>query len=75
MTLSFKGRPILPGTAAGDVLVTRQGFNGPYSILYYRVPPTDEFEVESLALPGFCPFELVGKVAVGNTLDRNIVRQ
>lgn len=27
MTLSFKGRTILPGTAAGDVLVTRRGFN------------------------------------------------
>ncbi len=27
MTLSFKGRTILAGTAAGDVLVTRRGFN------------------------------------------------
>ncbi len=27
MTLSFKGRTILPGTAAGEVLVTRRGFN------------------------------------------------
>lgn len=42
-----------------EQMVTREGFSGPFSILYYRVPPTDEFEVESLKLPGFCPFELV----------------
>ncbi len=36
---------------------TRQGFEGPYSILYFRTPPTDENAVESLAIPGFCPFE------------------
>lgn len=36
---------------------TREGFEGPFSILYYRVPPTDENAVEKLALPGFCPFE------------------
>lgn len=42
-----------------EQMVTREGFNGPFSILYYRIPPTDEFEVESLKLPGFCPFELV----------------
>src|SRR5262245_15723735 len=42
-----------------EQMVTREGFNGPYSILYYRIPPTDEFEVETLALPGFCPVELV----------------
>ena len=39
--------------------VTRQGFDGAFTILYYRVPPTDEFGVEELALPGFCPVELV----------------
>ncbi|MCA9243031.1 MAG: homogentisate 1,2-dioxygenase [Phycisphaerales bacterium] len=44
-----------------EQMVTRQGFNGPYSILYYRVPPTDEFEVRSLELPGFCPVKLVEK--------------
>jgi homogentisate 1,2-dioxygenase len=42
-----------------EQMVTREGFSGPFTILYYRIPPTDEFEVESLALPGFCPFELV----------------
>ena len=36
---------------------TREGFEGPYSILYYRTPPTDENAVEKLAVPGFCPFE------------------
>ena len=36
---------------------TREGFEGPYSILYYRIPPTDERAVEKLAIPGFCPFE------------------
>ncbi len=36
---------------------TREGFEGAYSILYYRVPPTDENAVEKLAIPGFCPFE------------------
>lgn len=40
-----------------EQMVTREGFNGPFSILYYRIPPTDEFEVESLKLPGFCPVE------------------
>lgn len=42
-----------------EQMVTRQGFDGPFSILYYRIPPTDEFEVEPLALPGFCPYELL----------------
>ncbi|MDX2197550.1 MAG: homogentisate 1,2-dioxygenase [Phycisphaerae bacterium] len=42
-----------------EQMVTREGFHGPYSILYFRTPPTDEFSVEKLALPGFCPFELV----------------
>src|SRR5262245_19697840 len=42
-----------------EQMVTREGFHGPFSILYYRIPPTDEFEVEPLKLPGFCPFELV----------------
>jgi len=35
--------------------VTRDGFEGPHSILYYRHPPTDEFEVDALSLPSFCP--------------------
>jgi homogentisate 1,2-dioxygenase len=42
-----------------EQMITREGFNGPYSILYYRIPPTDEFEVDPHALPGFCPFELI----------------
>lgn len=42
-----------------EQMVTRDGFHGPYSILYYRTPPTDEFEVEKLALEHFCPFEFV----------------
>jgi homogentisate 1,2-dioxygenase len=36
---------------------TREGFEGPFSILYYRTPPTDENAVERFAIPGFCPFE------------------
>jgi len=36
---------------------TREGFEGPFSILYFRVPPTDENAVERTAVPGFCPFE------------------
>ncbi|MEP0846854.1 MAG: homogentisate 1,2-dioxygenase [Phycisphaerae bacterium] len=44
-----------------EQMVTRQGFHGPFSILYYRLPPTDEFEVESFRVPGFCPFELLEK--------------
>ncbi len=37
--------------------VTRVGFDGPYSILYFHTPPTDETAVEALTLPGFCPVE------------------
>src|SRR5262249_59871521 len=40
--------------------LTREGFEGPFSILYYRTPPTDENAVEKLAIPGFCPFEPLG---------------
>lgn len=35
--------------------MTRVGFDSTYSILYFRVPPTDECAVRSLELPGFCP--------------------
>ena len=35
--------------------MTRLGFDGTYSILYYRTPPTDEFAVSAMELPGFCP--------------------
>jgi len=44
-----------------EQMITRDGFNGPFSILYYRTPPTDEFDVADLQLPGFCPFELVAE--------------
>jgi homogentisate 1,2-dioxygenase len=47
------------GKLVMEQMVTREGFAGPFSILYYRVPPTDEFEVESLRIPGFCPVDLV----------------
>lgn len=39
--------------------VTREGFEGPFSILYFHKPPTDEQAVESTAIEGFCPFKLV----------------
>lgn len=42
-----------------EVCQTREGFHGPFSILYYRKPPTDEFAVESISLPGFCPVKEV----------------
>ncbi|NOS99513.1 MAG: homogentisate 1,2-dioxygenase [Phycisphaerales bacterium] len=58
--------PAKPHTAfyEGDKLlmeqcVTREGFEGPFSILYYRIPPTDETRVEQMGVPGFCPFEMV----------------
>ncbi len=39
--------------------VTRRGFEGAYSILYFKIPPTDENAVDSVSVNGFCPFELV----------------
>ncbi|MCG8409327.1 MAG: homogentisate 1,2-dioxygenase [Phycisphaerales bacterium] len=36
---------------------TREGFEGPYSTLYFKTPPTDENAVEKMGIPGFCPFE------------------
>ncbi len=41
--------------------VTTRGFEGPFSTLYFRTPPTDEFAVESMNVEGFCPFELVAE--------------
>lgn len=38
-----------------EQMITREGFNGPFSILYFRTPPTDEQAVEPLDVPGFCP--------------------
>jgi homogentisate 1,2-dioxygenase len=37
--------------------MTRAGFESTYSILYYRTPPTDEFAVRAMKIPGFCPIE------------------
>jgi len=37
--------------------MTRVGFDSTYSILYFRTPPTDEYTVESMELPNFCPIE------------------
>ena len=58
--------PPKPHTAfyEGDTLlmeqcVTRDGFDGPFSILYFRVPPTDETRVGKASVPGFCPFDYV----------------
>ena len=42
-----------------EQMITREGFHGPYTILYYRRPPMEETEVTEFALPGFCPAELV----------------
>lgn len=42
-----------------EVCVTREGFNGPFSILYYATPPTDEAAAEPYAVPGFCPIKIV----------------
>lgn len=42
-----------------EQMITREGFHGPYSILYYFKPPMDEIEVTEFDLPGFCPVELV----------------
>ncbi|MCG3128897.1 MAG: Homogentisate 1,2-dioxygenase [Phycisphaerae bacterium] len=39
--------------------LTREGFDGTFTILYYRTPPTDETAVERFSIPGFCPCEAV----------------
>ena len=44
--------------------VTRRGFEGAFSILYFKIPPTDENAVEATTVPGFCPFELVDEQAL-----------
>lgn len=49
------------GTLLMEQMVTREGFHGPYSILYFRTPPTDEFSVETLKLDGFCPVQTVSE--------------
>lgn len=40
-----------------EQMFTREGFEGAFSILYFRTPPTDENAVEQITIPGFCPFE------------------
>jgi homogentisate 1,2-dioxygenase len=47
------------GKLLREQCVTRRGFEGPYSIMYFHVPPTDEQAVEPASVPGFCPFEVV----------------
>jgi homogentisate 1,2-dioxygenase len=42
-----------------EQMITREGFNGAYSILYYRNPPMDEVRVEPLEIGGFCPVKRV----------------
>lgn len=37
--------------------MTRVGFDSTYSILYYKIPPTDECSVKPMELPGFCPIK------------------
>ena len=34
--------------------MTREGFDGPFSILYFKVPPTDECATEPASIAG-CP--------------------
>ncbi len=41
--------------------MTRAGFDSTYSILYYRTPPTDEFGVRAMEMPGFCEVEPVAE--------------
>jgi homogentisate 1,2-dioxygenase len=42
-----------------EQMITREGFHGPFSTLYYRTPPTDESRVEPCAMPGFCPVQCI----------------
>lgn len=44
--------------------MTRVGFDGTYSILYFRTPPTDECKVSVMELPGFCPVEPLAEQAL-----------
>ncbi len=37
--------------------MTRVGFDSTYSLLYFKVPPTDECAVSSMEVPGFCPIQ------------------
>ncbi|MCP4250760.1 MAG: homogentisate 1,2-dioxygenase [bacterium] len=46
------------GALLMEQCVTREGFDGPFSILYFRGQPTDETGVEAMTLPGFCPVEV-----------------
>jgi len=50
--------------------MTRAGFESTYSILYFRTPPTDEFNVRSMELPGFCPVQPID----GQLLHRRHVK-
>lgn len=52
------------GSLLMEQCMTRAGFDGTYSVLYYRVPPTDEFAVRTMELPGFCPIEPIAHQAL-----------
>lgn len=45
----------IDGKLMMEQCMTRAGFESTYSILYFKTPPTDEFNVRSMELPGFCP--------------------
>lgn len=47
------------GSLLMEHCLTRDGFDGPFSILYYRKPPTDETAVERFSIPGFCPVKAI----------------
>ena len=57
--------PAKPHTALRDddgqllleTCITRDGFSGPFSMIYSRMSATDENAVEPYELPGFCPLE------------------
>ncbi len=52
------------GNLLMEQCVTTEGFNGPFSILYFQTPPTDEFEAVEYEVPGFAPFELATSTAL-----------
>lgn len=47
------------GNLLMEQCVTRRGFLGAFSILYFKIPPTDEYAVRTETLLGFCPFDIV----------------
>jgi homogentisate 1,2-dioxygenase len=47
-----------------EQMITRGGFNGPFSILYYRRPPTGDSGAEPIEIPGYSPVALVNEQAL-----------